>query len=614
MRQFWDFSVPDWQDRIRAGMSIMPNLPLDESEADRAEGIFGNLKIPDVVGTPLLRDVGGPWYKEIVRALFGSVVDGRRKVREIFTLVPKKNGKTTYSAGLMITALLMNEQPRAEFLMVGPTKEVAELAFNQAVGMIEADSYLKKRFKPVDHRKEIYDRITKSKLKIKAFDENVLVGTKPAGVLIDELHVIAKQSAAARIMRQVRSGMLPNRLSFCAIITTQSDQEPTGVFLSDLRRARKIRDGALVDVEMLPILYELPDDIAKDEDLWRNPQNWTMVNPNIGRGFDLSDLIQLYNEAKEDSEAAEITWASQHLNIQVGLGIKTDTWIGAKWWLQRAVDITLEQLIERSEVIVIGIDGGGRDDLLGLAVLGREIGTRRWLLWNRAWAHEVVLERRKEIAGRLTDFVYAGEMEFVTDEDGNKDIREVCDIIEQCAESGKLAEKGAIGVDRVGITDIVDELVRRGFSVETGDGKGQIREVIQGWRLSGSIKTLERRLSMGEVVHADQGLMNWALGNAKAIAKGNAIAIDKATSGSAKIDPLIATFNAVELMVQNPEPPGRSVYAKLAEMKDDQGRSNDIDWEILDNPRHPKFFEERQKYYEVMDAERLLQGEAEEVV
>ena len=47
--------------------------------------------------------------------------------------------------------------------------------------------------------------------------------------------------------------------------------------------------------------------------------------------------------------------------------------------------------------------------------------------------------------------------------------------------------------------------------------------------------------------------MSWAVANAKVEPKGNAIIITKQASGSAKIDPLMAAFNAIALMAMNPE-------------------------------------------------------------
>jgi hypothetical protein len=46
--------------------------------------------------------------------------------------------------------------------------------------------------------------------------------------------------------------------------------------------------------------------------------------------------------------------------------------------------------------------------------------------------------------------------------------------------------------------------------------------------------------------------MAWAVGNARVEPKGNAILVTKQASGSAKIDPLMAAFNAIALMATNP--------------------------------------------------------------
>ena len=58
------------------------------------------------------------------------------------------------------------------------------------------------------------------------------------------------------------------------------------------------------------------------------------------------------------------------------------------------------------------------------------------------------------------------------------------------------------------------------------------------------------------IVHDGSALMTWCVGNAKVEPRGNAILITKQASGTAKIDPLMAMFDAVQLMAQNPAPPG----------------------------------------------------------
>src|SRR5450759_839186 len=192
----WNLSVPDWQDRIRNDRSLIPDLPLlDKVAAQRAVDVFDRLRLPDVGGKPLLKDAAGDWFRDIVRALHGSLVDGERMVREPFLLVPKKSSKTSYGAALMLTSLLLNERPKAEFLLIAPTQPIAEIAFNQVAGMTEADTRLSRRdsMHVQPHLKKITWLETGATLQVKSFDPNVLTGVKPAGALMDELHTVFHQ-------------------------------------------------------------------------------------------------------------------------------------------------------------------------------------------------------------------------------------------------------------------------------------------------------------------------------------------------------------------------------------------------------------------------------------
>jgi phage terminase large subunit-like protein len=248
----WNFACPGWAEKLAAGQSIIPVLPLYADKAERAVRIFNKLRVPDIDGQPAFAEAAGDWFRDIVRVIFGSLDDdGVRHVPEVFALIGKKNSKTTNGAGLMLTALLENKVPRGEFLFIGPTQEIADLAFQQAAGMIDADpdGYLQKRFHVIEHRKTIRDRVTKAFVKVKTFSMKVMTGSKPIGVLIDELHIMGQIHYAARVLGQIRGALESKKNSFLLIISTQSDEPPAGVHKAELTYARGVRDGRIKDVE-----------------------------------------------------------------------------------------------------------------------------------------------------------------------------------------------------------------------------------------------------------------------------------------------------------------------------------------------------------------------------
>lgn len=558
----WDLSCPDWADRLRTGRSLVPTLPLFQSEADRAVAVFDRLKLADVPGTPRLGpvlpsdppeqegDAAGEWFRDIIRALFGSMnrAERRRFIKELFCLVPKKNSKTSYGALLMLVALLLNERPKAPFILTAPVQDTADLAFAQAAGAITLDPVLEKKLWVREHLKVIVHRETKAELEIMTFDPAVLTGKKPVGTLIDEVHVCAKNSKAASALRQIRGGMLPFPEAFLAMITTQSEEAPVGIFKAELQQARDIRDGK-VKGRMLPVLYEFPEEMQRDKAKpWANPEHWHMVTPNAGRSIRIADLVEECETAQRKGEAEFRAWASQHLNVQIGLAIQSDGWPGAEFWERQADEkVSLWTLLDLCEVVAFGIDGGGNDDLYGLSAAGRT-KDGRILTASRAWALPIVLERRKDIAEKLRDLAEAGELRIVDRiEDACQDVVEIIRRFDGAGLLGTFEDgRRAIGVDPSGIKQTLDALNAAGYPDD------QVCGVSQGWKLGSAIKSTELYLSSGVLWHAPQLLMDWCIGNAKQEPRGNAILITKQASGSAKIDPLMSLFTAIEVLSMNP--------------------------------------------------------------
>lgn len=545
------FACPDWWDRIQASQTPMADVPLNPEKAAKAMAFFNRLRLPDVPGTPALADACGDWFRDILCAFLASEDPDTKKrlVWELLCMVPKKNSKTTYVAALGLTALFMEEAPNRQMLIVAPSQNISERCFDQAQGMIRIDPRLDVIFKVQDHLKCITRRKTGTKLDVKTFDTSIVTGEIPILTIIDELHELGKKAKAAAVMQQIRGGGITMQGGQVLMITTQSDEQPAGIWKTELDKARKIRDGVGgASPILLPVLYEFPADLQRSQDFWRSRKNWRYVLPNIGRSIDPQRLADDYDNNGRVNKEAEKIWLSQHLNIEIGVGLTDDAWRGGDYWEDRAdKTLTLDELMRRSEVAVMGTDGGGLDDLFGVCVIGREKITRRWLVWCHAYAHPSVIETRKEIASNLRDFEAEGSLTFC---EVSEYIDQIADIAARLRDAGLFPEKDAIGSDPNNIAAFIDALAERKIVDE------MFRRIRQGTALSPAIWGLEHKLSNDTLSHDGSTLMNWVIGNVKIEVNGNGNLATKQAAGRAKIDPYIAMLCAAILMSWNPEATG----------------------------------------------------------
>lgn len=553
----WSTACTDWEDRILEGRSLLPCGPLFPDEAAAGLEVFRNLKIVDVPGRPTFGEISRPWVFDLPTAVFGAyeAASGRRHIREFFELVSKKNGKSTQAPGIMLTALVRNWREQGEFYILAPTKEAADNSFVPAQSMVNADPDLSALIHVQPFQRTLTHRKTGATLRVLAADSQTVSGKKTIGLLIEELHEFGLMSDASTMLREARGGLTSRPEGFVISISTQSSQPPAGVFAETLEEYRDIRDGKVEAPHKLGLLYEFPPDLVETK-AYEKPAFWHITNPNLGASVDLQYLKDEQASATRKGKGDLADFYAKHLNVEIGLALAGDRWAGADYWQGAHLpDLTLDELLGKVDVAVTGIDGGGLDDLMGIAVLGRDRTTREWLHWGHAWAHAEVLERRKEIAPRLRDFEKEGSLTVCGH--ATQDIEEIADIVERLKDLQLLPEEAAIGLDPAGVAAMVDELVKRGLDEK------EMAAVSQGYRLSGAVWGAERKLKDGTLWHCGQELMAWVVGNAKVTQRGNAVLIEKQTSGKAKIDPLIALFNAVVLMSRNPEAKRAPTYQIL---------------------------------------------------
>lgn len=544
------FACPNWWQLLQSGQTPMADVPLNLEKAAKTVAFFNRLRLPDVPGNPPMAEACGDWFRDILQAFLASEdpETGLQLVWELLCMVPKKNSKTTYVAALGLTALYLSEVPSRQMLLVGPSQNISERCFGQAQGMIRLDPRLDAIFQVQDHLKSITRRKTGTSLDVKTFDTAIVTGEIPILTIIDEVHELGKKSKAAAVMQQIRGGGITKQRGQLLMITTQSDETPAGIWRTELDKARKIRDGqAGSSPIMLPILYEYPVEKQRDQGFWHIPANWDVILPNLDRSIDRQALVDDYENNGRVNREAEQIWASQHLNIEIGVGLAGDGWSGAVHW-STCIDeklTGLEALLARSEVCTIGIDWGGADDLAALYVIGREKYSKRWLGWGRAWARATVFEQRKSIAPRLREFEESGDL--IIAKSGDDQAESAATICRMVADSGLLPKAMGIGLDSAGIAMLLDALEAEGLEPPL------VYAVTQGWKLQTAVSSVPLKLEDRRFLHGDQPIMAWCVGNAKQTLRGSNYVVTKEVSGAAKIDMLMALFNASMLMFANPE-------------------------------------------------------------
>lgn len=232
------------------------------------------------------------FQKAKIQAVYGIVhkETRTRRCREVFTLVGRKNGKSTEKAAVGNYMLVGDGEGGSEVYSVATKKDQARLVFSEAVNMISQSPSLSKHVKK--RKSDLYFPVTFSKFEPLASDSNSLDGLNAHSVIMDELHAI-KDRNLYDVMKQ---SMAAREQPLLDMITTAGFVREC-IFDSIYDYASNVLDGTVQDERFMAFVYELDD---RNE--WTDFRCWEKANPGLGTIKSYEELAANVERAKNDPD------------------------------------------------------------------------------------------------------------------------------------------------------------------------------------------------------------------------------------------------------------------------------------------------------------------------
>lgn len=499
-----------------------------------------------LAGKPLLLE---PWQVAIVANIFGwKRPDGTRRFREVFIYVPRKNGKSTLAAAIILYLLACDGERGAEVYSAAGSKEQAALIWSVANGMIENRAGLKRRLRTFGGPKSIVYAAGASTYKAIPADARLQHGFNAHGVVVDEVHVLPDGELV-----DVLTSSQGARAQPLTVYITTADFDRPSVCNELLASAKAVRDNKGDrdregwDTGFMPVIYE-----ASTDDDWRDPRVWQAANPGLG-----TSLRPEYVEREVTRALHSPRRRNTFLRLQLNVRTQAEVaWVPMELWDGCAGKLKPAELLGRR--CIAGVDVAFRKDL---AVLALYFPAEHAIL-ARAWWPEQNLRRRvrDEKADWMLEWVENGYGGPVAEHGGpafleltKGGLTDLAVIGEAVKAAAKAYEIQALGFDPWNARELAQGLARDGVKVA---------EVRQTYRdLSEPTKELEGLWIDRKLQHFGNPVLRWCAGNTMVLEDhvGN-IKPDKARS-SGQIDGIVATIIAMAVArVLATKDPGPSVY------------------------------------------------------
>jgi phage terminase large subunit-like protein len=258
------------------------------------------------------------WQKDIIREIYATNGRGKRLVRTALVTLPRKNGKTTISAGLALAHLIGPEaEQRGQVFSAASDREQASIIFREMEAMILTVPEFSSRCSVQTFRKTITDTVTGSIYQALTSDSRKAHGLNVSFCVYDEL----AQSKDRELYDSLTTGTGARKEPLMVVISTQS-ADPNHIMSELVDYALKIKEGTLPpDPSFYGCIYAAPDDC----DPW-DEATWYACNPALNDFRSLEEM-QIFAEQAKKIPAKESVFRNLYLNQRVAAAAK---WIASE--------------------------------------------------------------------------------------------------------------------------------------------------------------------------------------------------------------------------------------------------------------------------------------------
>lgn len=464
--------------------------------------------------------------QKIIEAIYGSYT------RRVIISIPRKNGKTSFSAMLLLLHLVGPEaKPNSQLVSSAQSRDQAAILFSLASKMVRLSPELTDYVTIRDSLKQLYCEELGTLYKALSAEASTAHGLSPAFAVHDELGQV--RGSQSNLYEAIETGAGAQEDPLSLIISTQapSDIDLLSILIDDAERHPKT--GTKLFLWTAP---EEADPFA--EETWKiaNPNYGTILNPKI---------VQEMAETAKRMPSRESAFRNLVLNQRID---QTNQFVSRSVWT--ACGETPDESVLEDSKVYLGLDLSSRKDLTALSIIARD-ASNTWHAWVEFWAPKQGIKDRSRM-DKVPYDVWADEGWITLTEGYSVDYawpaKRLLDLVDKYLID-------AIAFDRWRMDILLKEVSRLNNTITL-----PLRPWGQGFRdMSPAIDSLETLLLNKKLKHGNNPVLTWCVANAKATSDpaGNRKFDKKKTIG--RIDGLQALAMACgvahreEIAVENPK-------------------------------------------------------------